>query len=241
MKKSEVIQALSYARQLSKQRKFEQSVELVINFKGIDFKKADNRIDVDVTLPHATGKQGNIKTLVFVKDNLFAQDIKGKASKIIKDDEIPNLKKKDVELLIRDYNVFLAEGPTMLTVGKYLGQQLAPKGRMPKPITASVSAFENGIKNISTSTKVTNKKGRFMPVVHVMVGKESFKDEQLADNIAEVYRVVSEAVPGKDTNIKSVLIKLTMGKPIKVGEKYTQKEEVQKEKPKEVPKEGVGQ
>ncbi|MCR4336146.1 MAG: hypothetical protein NUV57_06475 [archaeon] len=235
MKKDEVIQALSYARQLSKPRKFEQSVELVINFKGIDFKKADNRIDVDVTLPHATGKQGNIKTLVFVKDNLFAQDIKNIASKVIKDEEIPNLKKKDIELLIRDYNVFLAEGPTMLTVGKYLGQQLAPKGRMPKPIIASVSAFEQSLKNVSTSTKVTNKKGRFMPVVHVMIGKEGFKDEQLADNINEVYRVVSEALPGKDTNIKSILIKLTMGKPVKIGVKYDKKES-QNDVSKEVPK-----
>lgn len=222
MDKKEVITALDYSRNLSKKRKFDQSFELVVNFKGIDFKKADNRIEVDVTLPHATGKQGDAKTLVFVKDKLFGKDLEGKASKVIFDEEIANLKKKEVEALMNDYNVFLAEGPSMLTVAKYLGQQLAPKGKMPGPIQANVKSFEQLLKTSSTSTKVTNKKGRFMPVIHLMVGKESFENEQIADNIMVVYNAILEIVPGKEANIKSVLVKTTMGKPIKIGEKYAE-------------------
>ena len=220
MDKKEVLAALDYSRNLSKKRKFDQSFELVINFKGIDFKKADNRVEVDVTLPHATGKQGDAKTLVFVKDKLFGKDLEGKASKVIFDDEIVNLKKKEVEALMNDYNVFLAEGPSMLTVAKYLGQQLAPKGKMPRPIQANVKNFEQLLKTSSTTTKVTNKKGSFMPVIHLMVGKESFENEQLADNIMVVYNAVLGEIPGKEVNIKSVIVKTTMGKPIKVGEKY---------------------
>ena len=220
MDKKDVLKALDYSREHSKKRKFDQSFELVINFKGIDFKKADNRVDVDVTLPHATGKQGDAKTLVFVKDKLFGKDLAGKASKVIFDDEIVNLKKKEVEALMNEYNLFFAEGPSMLTVAKYLGQQLAPKDRMPKPIQANVQNFEKMLKTTSTSTKVTNKKGRFMPVIHLMIGKESFENEQLAENIMVVYDAILGTIPGKEVNIKSVFLKTTMGKPIKVGEKY---------------------
>lgn len=229
MDKKEVLTALDYSRQHSKKRKFDQSIELVVNFKGIDFKKADNRVEVDVTLPHSTGKQGTAKTLVFVKDKLFGKDLEGKASKVIFDADIANLKKKEVESLMNDYNIFLAEGPSMLTVAKYLGQQLAPKGKMPKPIQANVKSFEQLLKTSSTTTKVTNKKGRFMPVIHLMVGKESFENEQLAENIMVVYDAIIGEIPGKEVNIKSVIVKTTMGKPIKVGEKYEapqQKEKV---------------
>ena len=136
------------------------------------------------------------------------------------DADIPNLKKKDVDLLLKDYNVFLAEGPSILSVGKYLGQQLAPKGRMPKPITASVANLEQSLRSASTFTKVTNKKGKFMPLIQVMLGKENFKDETLADNFMEIYNSVLNALPGREANLKSVLVKFTMGLPIKVGQKY---------------------
>ncbi len=219
MDKKQVLQALDYVRSMGKKRKFEQSVELAINFKGIDFKKAENRVEVDVTLPHATGKQGEAKALVFVKDKGFAEQLNGKA-RVVMEDEIANFTTKDVEEIMRDYTVFLAEGPVMLTVSKHLGQQLAPKGMMPKPIQPSMVQFEQSVKNVSTSTKVTNKKGKFMPVVHTMIGKESFKNDQLADNVMEIYNAILENLPGKEAGIKSVIIKTTMGKPIKVGQKY---------------------
>ncbi|MBI4210345.1 MAG: hypothetical protein HY544_02455 [Candidatus Diapherotrites archaeon] len=220
MDSKQVLQALQYAKALSKKRKFEQSIEMVLNFKGIDFKKAESRIDLDVRLPHATGRQAAVKSLVFVKDPNFAEEIKGKATRIIMDADIPALKKKDVDMFIRDYNVFLAEGASILAVAKHLGQQLAPKGRMPKPIQPSVASLEQALRSVSTYTKITNKKGKFMPVIHAVVGKESFKENEVAENIMEIYNAVVNAIPAKEGGIKSVYVKLTMGKPIKVGEKY---------------------
>ena len=220
MNEKDFKKALDYARGLSKKRKFEQSVELILNFKGIDFKKADNRIDIDVKLPHVTGKQGNAKVLVFAKDKLFASEVKDTVAKVIMDTEIPNLKKKDVDALIKEYNIFLAEGPAILSVGKYIGQQLAPKGRMPKPVQNTVQSVEQALKTVSTFTKITNKKGKFMPVAHVMIGKENSKEEELLANILAVYNPLIEALPNKEGNIKSVILKFSMGKPIKVGENY---------------------
>ncbi len=222
MEKKRVLEALKLVREHSKKRKFEQSVELIVNFKGIDFKKAENRIDLDVKLPHSTGRKTEVKALVFVKDSNFAEQIKGKASRVILDSEIANIKKKDVEQMTKDYNVILAEGASILTVAKYLGQQLAPKGMMPRPIQATVQSLEQATRNISTNTKVTNKKGKFMPVIHLMVGKENIPDENIADNVFEIYNAIVGALPGKEAGIKSVYVKATMGPPVKVGDEKAQ-------------------
>jgi large subunit ribosomal protein L1 len=222
MEKQDVLNAIKLSRELSKKRKFDQSFEFTINFKGIDFKKPENRIDLEVRMPFATGKQAAVKTLAFIKDKNFAEEVKGKVDRIIMDSDIPNLKKKEVDQLMADYNIFMAEGTSMLTVGKYLGQMLAPKGRMPKPIQANVQALEQAIKSSNAVVRVTNKKGKFMPVVHTVVGKESFKDEEVAANILEVYSAIINALPNKEANIKSMIIKLSMGKPVRIGQKYNQ-------------------
>ncbi|MEK6958405.1 MAG: hypothetical protein AABW99_05505 [archaeon] len=223
MKKQDILESLKHMRGLEKGRKFEQSVDLAINFKGIDFKKAENRIEVDVKMPHLTGKDSSVKAVVFLKDKNFAQQLKDKVSRIVMDDEIPNLKKKDVDNLMSEYNIFLAEGPALISVGKYLGQQLAPKGRMPKLIPQSVQSVEQAMKTATTFTKITNKKGKFMPVIHVTVGKEKTPDESIAENIMAVYSGIIDVIPSKEAAIKSVYVKTTMGKPIKVGEKYDTK------------------
>ncbi|MCR4369134.1 MAG: hypothetical protein NUV67_04480 [archaeon] len=220
MNKKDFENALRNVRALSKKRKFDQSLEMSVNFKGIDFKKAENRIELDVKMPHPTGRLTSVKSVVFVKDKNFAQELKGKVSKIIMESDIAGLKKKDVDEIIRDYNIFLAEGPALITVGKHLGQQLAPKGRMPSLVQTNVASVEAALKRTSTSTKITNKKGKFMPVVHVMLGKESFPDAQLIENAYEIYTSIISKLSAKEANIKSVILKFSMGQPIKIGEKY---------------------
>ena len=218
MEKKQLIDALKRMRSESKKRKFEQSVDFTINFRGIDFKKTSNQIDLDVKMPHSTGKQGGAKTLVFVKDKGFAEQIKNKVDRVVLDEEIPSLKKKDAEEIISTYSVLLAEGPSILSVAKYLGQQLAPRGKMPKSIQQNVSAINEAISNASTSVKVSNKKGKFMPLVHITVGKENDKDDKIAENISAIYDAVVPNLPNKQQNVKSMYVKLTMGPPIKVGE-----------------------
>jgi len=218
METKQLIDALKRMRSESKKRKFQQSVDFTINFRGIDFKKASNQIDVDVKMPHSTGRVGLAKTLVFVKDKGFAEQIKNKVDKVILDEEIPSIKKKDAEQIISTYNVLLAEGPSILSVAKYLGQQLAPRGKMPKPITQSISAIDSAVANATTSVKVSNKKGKFMPLVHVTVGKENDKDDKIIDNISAVYDSVVPNLPNKVQNVKSMYVKLSMGPPIRLGQ-----------------------
>lgn len=217
MRRKEVLETLSRVRDASKERKFTQSIELIVNFKGINFKRPENRVDVDVKLPHPTGKQSGGKVLVFIRDKNFAEQIKGKAD-ILPESDIPGIKKKDLDGLLEKYPAFLAEGPVMLTVGKYLGQQLAPKSRMPLPIQANLASFSNAAAKASSVIKLTNKKGKYMPVVQNAIGNEKNNDEELADNALAIYNALIGNIEGREQSIKSVFLKMTMGPAIKIGE-----------------------
>lgn len=210
--------ALLEMRKSSKKRKFVQSIELMINFKGLDFKKPENQIDVKAALPHGTGKVSG-KTLLFAKDDSFISEMKGKVDRIIRENEIAALDRKAVAQLESEYDVLIAEGPVMLTVGKYLGQQLAPKGKMPKPVQASAEAALGQMRELGGVTRITNKKGKPMPVVQVVIGNENMQDAELAANATAVFNAVVQRLPGKRQNIKSVYVKETMGPAIKVEEK----------------------
>ncbi|MDO8634477.1 MAG: hypothetical protein Q7K34_04270 [archaeon] len=219
IKKETVLSTLKVLRESSQKRNFAQSVDFTMNFKGLDFKKPENRIDVSVKLPYGTGKASGSKSLVFVSDKAFAEQIKTKASKVIMLEDIPAIKGKDVEQLIRDYDVFLAEGPAMLAVAKHMGQQLAPKGRMPRLIQPNLKTFDEEATKSSALSRVSNKKGKFMPLVHVLIGKENDSDDHLAENIVAVYNSLVAALPGKEQNIKSVQVKFTMSAPMKITDK----------------------
>ena len=118
---------------------------------------------------------------------------------------------------IMTYDGIFAEGPVMLSVARFLGQQLAPKGKMPKPIINLLS-FDEVLARAKTQITVTNKKGKFMPVVQAVVGKETMKDEEIAANILAVYDVVMNSLPQKKQNVKNAYVKLSMGPTVKVGD-----------------------
>ncbi|MFH1895670.1 MAG: 50S ribosomal protein L1 [archaeon] len=222
MRKEEVLAALSEARDKSKTRKFQQSVDLTINFKGIDFKKAENRIDLEVKMPHGLIKKTS--SIAFVKDKEFAVKLKEIVSRVVMDYEIEVLSKKEIQEIAESFDVLMAEGPVMLLVGKFLGQTLAPRGKMPKPITQDLKSIYSLIETSSGKTKLSNKKGKFMPLIHVSVGKEIMQDIDLAENILSIYNIIEEKLPSRNQNIKSVIVKLSMGPPIKIGESTGKKE-----------------
>lgn len=225
MQRKDIIAALQLMRDQSKTRRFVQSIELIINFKGIDTKKPANQVDVKVSMPHATGKKGSGKSLLFAKDKAFIESVKEDFDRIIEEREIEKLSKKEIALIASDFDVLLAEGPTMIPVGKYLGQQLAPKGKMPKPVKPNKAMVEQILKQAGSVTRVTNKKGKFMPLVQSVIGNEKMQDEQLSENALAISDAVTKELPRKQQNIKSIFVKESMGPPIKLA---TAKEASQK-------------
>lgn len=190
-------------------RKFIQSVELAINFKGIDFANQLNRINMEVILPKSKGKITSI--VVFSdKTEISEKVLQLGAKKIISSSEIPSIandKIKRTELL--SYNL-LAEPSLMPIIAKNLGQFLGPRSKMPKPLIGNIETI---IKDLSSSI-ILKSKGKYLPTLHCVVGNEKMDVKDISENIDAVLNNLLKQI-GKQ-NIKSVYTKLTMSNALKL-------------------------
>lgn len=192
-------------------RKFEQSVELAINFRGIDFNKPENRLNLEIPLPKGKGRESKIA--VFADGQLASEAKAAGADAVLGGDMIEKLAKDKPTLkkYVVDYT-FLAEPKLMVVIGKHLGQVLGARGKMPKPLMGK------NLQELMERTRRTvalKSKGKYMPVVHVAVGTEKMAPEDLLENIAAVIDTVKAKVG--EAGIKNVYLKLTMGAPVKVS------------------------
>jgi len=123
--------------------------------------------------------------------------------------DIPSYADKEKLKDLADNYVLLAQPNLMGQVAKSLGQYLGPRGKLPKPITGNPAGMvERAKKTVRIVTK-----GKYLPVLQVFVGTEKMSEDELVDNMEAVFDTIRAKVP--DSNIKSVYVKLTMGKPIK--------------------------
>jgi len=204
-----VIESIKTAIKGGKPKNFTQTVEVGVNFVGINFKQPGNRLNLTVSLPNPVEKK--IKVLLFAKDMNLVNTLKPIIDKTIMDTEIPKLDKKNTKILARDYNLFFAEPSVMAIVGKHLGQVLAPRGKMPKPAPQNINIIKAIIEKSKQSIIISNRKGKSLPTVHFPVGKENFDVNKIYENFSKCLDAILNFIPGKMQNIKSIYIKKTMG------------------------------
>jgi len=210
MKQEDLMKALGTCLEEKGKRKFTQSVEFIINFRGVDFSKQDSRMNLSIALPNGTGK--STKVAVFA-DGQMALDVKNAGADLVMSGaEIPELAKDKTKLktLIKDH-IFFAQPNLMMQVGKNLGQSMGVRDKLPKPIVGS--SFEKLAEAEKRTVKLKSK-GKYLPTVSCLVGTETMPPEKIAENVTQVYEAVSNAV-GKQS-LKSAFVKLTMGKPVRV-------------------------
>lgn len=201
----ELKQALEELRK-EKERKFDQTVDVVVNLKGINIKK-DN-INVVAVLPHATKKK-RVCGFLTKKSSLVDTITKIEFAKY-KD-------KKELKNMIKKYDFFIAHGSLMPSVATTFGKVLGPAGKMPSPqlgilMQESDEAIKDVLEKISSSVKLRAKE----PSIKVSVGKLSMKDEDIIENTNSIYKAIVNSLPTKNENVKNVMVKLTMSKSIKV-------------------------
>lgn len=203
----ETIEALKKSKESSKKRKFTQTWDLIINLKGIDFSKPENRFSGSVILPHGKGK----KTNVCVIADSTVTEAKKLDIEVITKDKLKNITKTEIKKLAQEYDYFLGETTLMAQIGKILGPVLGPRGKMPKPFppTANLEKMiKAGEKTFSLNVK--------NPVIQGPIGNEGMKDEEIEENIKTVINFVEGKLPKGIQQIDNVIVKLTMGKAIKV-------------------------
>ncbi len=192
------------------QRKFKQSVELAINFKGIDFTKQDNRLNIEIMLPNGKGKTR--KMLVFATERNILDDARKNDITIIDGAEIPRIATDQARMnSLLEYDMF-AQPNLMPTIAKALGQFLGPRNSMPKPLL-SVSSL-NTLAGEASKRITIRSRGKYLPTVHTVVGSEDMEPKKVYDNINEVLNKIKAKVG--QNNVRSAYVKLTMSKPMKV-------------------------
>ena len=190
--------------------KFDETVELHIR-TGCDGRHAEQQIRGAVVLPHGTGK--TVRVLVFAKGDKAKEAEVAGADFVGGEELLPKIQ-KDGWL---DFDVVVATPDMMGVVGR-LGKVLGPKGLMPNPkagtVTMDVTKAINDIKAGKIEYRLDKSN-----IIHVPVGKVSFEEEQLNENLRAVLDVIVKAKPSslKGQYLKSITLATTMGPGVKVN------------------------
>jgi len=237
MEKNEVIDALKKAKETSQKRNFKQSVDIIINLRGLDFKKQENQLDLFVNLHYGRGKNVSVCGLVGHELEKQAKDVLGG---VILVDDFPKYKdKKEIKKLANKHDFFVAQATIMPKVAATFGRVLGPRGKMPNPKIGCVVPPNANLKPLNEKLQKTLRlMSRGNPIIQCTVGREDTNEEEVIDNILTIYNSVLSSLPGESQNIKNVYLKLTMGKAVVIGKEAEVKEET-KGKKSEKPKEEV--
>ena len=210
--KKTLLDAVKEAKAKSGQKKFNQTVELILDIKEIDMKAPEGKIQQVIELPHATGKPNKI--CVIASGELALKARKAKAELVIEKADLEELagKKKELRKLANNYDVFISETPLMSLVGRIFGPALGPRGKLPVPVPPNADIASV----IAKHRKTIVVKMRNQPIIQCPVGTENMKDEELVANIQAVLRLLEGKLKRGFKNIKFAFIKTSMGEPVKI-------------------------
>jgi len=223
MNKKDVLKAIQTAKGSTK-RNFKQSVDLIINLKSMDLKKAENQFDDFVDLPHTKGKKTKVCALVGPE---LEDNAKKVCDKTIRQDEFQKLNKLIIKKIAKQYDYFIAQANIMANVATTFGKSLGPRGKMPNPKIGCVvppkADLTVSYNRLQKLVKLSTKKGGS---VKTIIGNEGMEDKDLVENIMTAYNHFIKILPNEKDNVKNVLVKLTMGPSIVIGEKISVEENV---------------
>ena len=188
--------------------RFDETVEIALNL-GVDPRHADQMVRGVVQLPHGTGK--TVRVAVFARGPKAEEALQAGADVVGAEDIATRVQEGKI-----DFDRCVATPDMMPIVGR-LGKILGPRGLMPNPklgtVTEDVAAAVAAAKGGQIQFRV-EKAG----IVHAGVGKASFSDDQLVDNVRAFVGAINRAKPSgaKGTYLKKVALSSTMGPGVSV-------------------------
>ncbi|MBK8981452.1 MAG: 50S ribosomal protein L1 [Ignavibacteria bacterium] len=188
--------------------KFDESVDVAVRL-GVDPKHADQVVRGTVSLPHGTGK--TVRVLVIAKPEKHDEAREAGADHVGYEDYV-----KKIQEGWTDIDVIIAAPDTMAELGK-IGKILGPRGLMPNPksgtVTPNIGQAVKDVKAGKIDFRV-DKTG----IVHSIVGKVSFDESKLTENITAFIDTIIKLKPAaaKGTYVKSITLSTTMGPGIKI-------------------------
>lgn len=190
----------------NKTRKFDQTVDLVLNLQKFQIKK--EQVNSVVSVPHPIKEK---KVCGFLEVGNKGIDTIGPESFNKYND------KKEIKKLVEKYDFFIAEAKLMPKVATVFGRALGPSGKMPSPqlgilMNNDEKTLKELLTKINSSVKIKTKEAS----IKLAIGKQSMKDEAIIENALAIYNATEKALARGKENIKNVEIKFTMTKPVKI-------------------------
>ena len=188
--------------------KFDETIEIAMNL-GVDPRHADQMVRGMVQLPNGTGK--SVRVAVFARGDK-AEEAEAAGADIVGAEDFA----KEIQEGRLDFDRCIATPDMMPVVGR-LGRILGPRGLMPNPKLGTVTADIGGAVRAAKAGTVEFRAER-AGVVHAGVGRQSFTDEQLSDNIRAFIAAILRAKPSgaKGTYVKKVSLSSSMGPSVRV-------------------------
>ncbi len=208
---SQLMEIIKQAKETDKDRKFKQSVEMIMVFRDVDVKKGF-AINETVQLPKKLSKPATV--CIMASGDMGIKAKNAKADLVVDENELAKLSadKKKSKNMVNKYDFFLADTKLMPTVGKTLGQLLGPRGKMPTPVPFN-APIESFLERFRSSVKI---KAKGSLAMSCKIGEEGMEDADLAANANAVATAIEKALPNGSRNVKKIMFKTTMGKAIKV-------------------------
>lgn len=214
-----------------KVRKFDESIDVIINIKDINLNDPKNRIDKEIILSNDIIVNDNPNICVIASDEILQEAKKLGVDTIDSDGlvKLNNEEKKYKKKFAKKYEYFVVEDKMMRDVARYLARFLGPVGKMPKPfptgygIISSSEELQVAYERYKRIIRIQMKK---QPIIFAKIGKKSMDVEKLYENMKTVVNFIGDQMPHRFNNFRSMYLKSTMGKPIKVTEEFLKSIEV---------------
>lgn len=198
-------ESIEEAIEQAKERDFTESIDLIFNYRDIDLSDPENRFNEDIKLPYQADE--DIKVAV-IGDSITNQA--ENADRTISENELEDEyfeNPDNAKDLAEEFTFLIAEAPLMPKIGSQLGQVLGPRNMMPDPMQPGEDPTDmiEGLRNTVTLRL------REQPLLQVKVGHEEQDLENVSRNCETIYDFIEGQLPKGRNNIKSVLVKTTMG------------------------------
>ncbi len=214
-----------------KVRKFDESIDLIINIKDVNLNDPKNRIDKEIILSNDIITNDKPNICVIASDEILLAAKKLGVDTLDSNGliNLNNEEKKFKKKFAKKYEFFVVEDKMMRDVARYLARFLGPVGKMPKPFPTGygiISSPEDLSIAFERYKKVIRIQMKKQPIIFAKIGKKSLDKEKLYENIKTVVNFIADQMPHKFNNFKSMFLKSTMGKPVKVTDEFLKSIEV---------------
>ena len=208
-----------------KVRKFDETIDLIINLKDLNLNDPNQRIDKEIILPNNILTSAMPNVCVIASDEILLEARKMELKTIDKDGlvQLNSDEKKEKKKFVKKYDFFIVEDKMMPNVARYLARFLGPLGKMPKPFPSGygiISSPEDLKIAIERYLKIIRIQLKKQLLIQVKIGKKSMEREKVFENLKAIVDYIADQMPHRYNNIKSMFLKTTMGHPIKIDDQF---------------------